>query len=506
MNIEEFVSRLPLDVTYYQILRENHKFSKYELFYNLLTSEDDENIEIVKWLIKGHAYEIFETLGTEDPFTFWGNMDIYFKDKSRALDYLWNYGNKTFQELLKEKFSYCYTKELRTFVIYNPGSFHFRGIGFNKDYTYSPLYKPEKYEIIYKDRKTSFNNFEYDYITDNIKMSHLIPIIVNLNKKEIVNQRDYRLYIIYKFTSLFIYKFLNKSIVVFGHETIYQIFTFIENNLESFKNNNELYILLDVIFYIYYHRGHRTEVFPTEMGDYYIERIDDIYRYKVEFIERMTKVYKAIGIDEKLKVPEPLKELKYEMKFNNYQVLEIKENNNEFIDPNKTLFKFAIYLYELTKRFKFYYFKDHPFLHEIFGKLFIKINHRRRWVSYSKKREYVRFNLLITEEKHQQDIDLFKEINPRLEKMFIEGTLDTRAFIPGIRLFNELYTILKIFPWIIENKKETKKDFLIGIDKHLKMLIFTNQQERDTFEYSFKNNKNFMNMTQEILNTYKKMD
>jgi len=492
------VSDIPFDVTYYKILRENHKFSKHNFFYNLLKDGDEENINIVKKIIYVNGYKIFETLGTDDPFIFWGNMDIYFEDKTRALQYLWNYGERVFQELLKEKFGYVDVEEHRTFYMYSSNGVikeWMINIGFTTDHiSIFKLKPPADSKIIYKDREDKKNNFEYQYPRKNINLSKLIPIIHGLNESKLKHQRDYRLYLMYIFTKHFIHDLRRYARV--ARNDIYFIFVLIQKNIISFEKNNEFYILLDAIFYIYYLRENKRSIDTFDE----LFNIFDEYELRVEFIERMTNVYKAIGRNEKVKIPEPLNELKYELKFNEYAILEMTEKKNDFIDPNRSLVRIG--LKTLLKNYVRYNINiNRPFLQEIFGIIFFS-SKRRNWRIKSKG---IAFTFNITERMKTQFIEVFRKINPKLEKMFIEGTLDTKAFIPGIRLFNELYTVLKIFPWIIENKNET--DFLYDLDKHLKMLIFTSQEERDIFKSNFiDDNNNFMDMTQEKLNTYKKMD
>ena len=481
MDPEVFIE-LSYDVIY-NIIIENHKFSKYSFFYNLLNPYKNEIIKreyIVKHLIRVislYGKNIFEIIGTEDPYTFWGNMEIYFEDKVKTLNYLWEYSNDFKPILLKlfGKKQTFFTK--KTFESQTSSRFCMvNKIGFFADLVYPPA--TLNLDLTYK------MGVVFKIKTGNLLVDLPQGVISSLSTLKRISQFitaiDYEMFLIYEYIKYLIKAF--RSYPGVYNNTIKFLLKI--SKFQDLENHRDfIYLVMDATFYIFY-----VEIFHN----FLVFDFEIFHNFLVfDVIKKMIELYKQVGRNEKLKIPEPLKTLKYHLKFKSYRVLEIREDCNQFVDPKRVLTMIGTRTRPGVKKADFRYL----LFHHIFGLLFLESS-LKRWKIPSFPN--VKFGLNIQFQLKQALIISFKEINPRLEKMLVEGSLDPKVFLSPIRLFNELYTISYIFPYIVENKNEV--DFLNVLDQHFKMLIFINPQERNIFEQNIKSM--IQEIDQERLNTY----
>jgi len=338
-----------------------------------------------------------------------------------------------------------------------------------------------------------------------LKNSILFELTVFLNFGNGLNI-DIKLALLYQFTNKFFSSFEVKT----------NIILFLNNHKERFKEK-QYYILFEVVFYSIY------KIQKGFLGLLVTEK----YTIDVEFLEWASDFHKETN-RKKFKVPLAFNSLQYSTNYlplqYRYTIIEFKEKNDEYIDPSKVL---AIKGFRIVKGYKvteeggkvtkgkFSQLKkqikaipkipEKNMIQEIIKYcLFL----RTKTTFYLSSTLYPSIGIYIKPNTPFINLNIevikgfLENINPRLEKMFIYGGLDPTPFIPGIRIFNELYTIKYIFPSII--KKTQTKSHVKDVDlvDEFKMLIFTSEKERVEHIKIFMNS--FRSMKQERLNTYKK--
>jgi len=489
---------------------QNEPFNKNEIINGFLEDRDPIHIEYVNTtILKERGYEIFECWGTKNVYTFLDNIEIYYKDKYYTLRYLYNYKDNNeklvFRETLKLLFGGNDNWHKNTFIFAaiwddenafdilefirisdtpNPEDF---------DKTY---YSMHINNLLFIDRdgyKVVDRNIVYREIEDRSLYDSLINLILNLSitVKSMKYHRDYLITLIYLAT-----KHCFKKLSTTMEEVVDLI---VDMDKFNFKIGN-FYELFHIVFW-YVLNG------ITFYDDDNLEiRVDDWFAIYKSFT-RLVEFGASLG--RKFVVPPYLKSLKYTSsdlsiggqygaKRRKYMFLNIQEKKDDFINPKRQILEVCIKLeYEDGDGMR----EARILLQEIFGILFLKTETISE-ITLGERVEYYTFHPWFDQDEPEECLELFEDINPRLEKMFLAGTLDPSPFIKGIRLFNELYTLLYIFPFIIEKKKTPDVEW--DLKKEFEMLIFTSLKERKMFEKAIDDKKFKEEMTEEKLNSFKR--
>jgi len=538
------VKDLPTELLPDEFLRErlkNNPFNKHVIFYDILKGNNTYEIRYVNELIKGIGYEIFESWGTENIYTFLDNIYIYHYDKYHTLKYLYNYtdddGNTPFKQTLQNLFN---VNEDQTILL-------------EKLTKYKQKLKTTEVKIqrrLYGKLKDEMVNLKLDVkdIKEEIKRihrkldkfpSHLTnisgDILINFDEKvefeylPIIKVNTFG--IDYSYTgmlgrpiSFFLKNVVEPKVHVhemdeyFGIGDLIRVYKFLEPFMNIKRHRD--YILTTMFIFTGYYIESKEDY---EMGNFItdlkhrsnIESSDNEFFQIIFYVLYHNQIWPQIDINVDIELVEYAAGLKSKRKFlvppylqslqyNNEHYIPtekrlsigtIKEKDDDYIDPNKVLLKVGLLNYDYKKK---------VLLQSIFSSLFIKTD----YVLRKQKRDLINYYyyehkpLFESEDEQMELLEKFKTMNPKLEDMFIKGNLDPAPFISGIRLFNELYTIKYIFKFIVENPKGGV--FFRELDEHLEMLIFTSKTERDTFTLNFKDAFITNKMTRDELDQYKK--
>jgi len=529
-NVGVRLIQLEIDLFMERLIKE--PFDKHTSFFQLLDQKNKFYIDYVNSIIKERGYEIFECLGTENIYTFLDNIEMYYKDKYYTLKYLYNYKdaneNLVFKDTLKLLFGGNDNWHKNTFIFSdiwdNENVFdiiEFISITSDTEDFNTPYYNMHMNNLlfIYRDGyEVNIHHRKFRQTENKSLYDSLLNLILNLalieqdkkNEKKKYH-RDYIITIIYLATKY----------------CFYELTTNMEEAVDLIINTRAVSLNYIYIFHYpgFYELFHIVFWYVLNGIIYYDDdndpiQIDDCFDIYKSFT-RMVEFGASLG--RKFVVPPYLKSLKYisrdmskeggyGTKRRKYRILKIKEREDDLINPKKQILEIGIKLEDEIMEARI-------LLQEIFGILFLKTENvfeitqgekveitqgENVEIIQGEKVEYYTFTPWYDQSEREREpcLRLFENINPRLEKMFINGTLDTTPFIKSVRLFNELYTILYIFPFIIESKKTPNIEW--DLKKQFKMLIFTSIKERKIFEQMINNKKFKEEMTDKKLNSFKR--
>jgi len=489
---------VPSDILFLKILKEN-PYNKLKVFHRFLEKKNKTMIIEVKNVIENYGYEIFESWGTEDIYQFLDNIECYHNDKYYTLKYLYEYDDgDQFGDLLRDLFMhpkhktiwdsdwnvYYPQKELElarekyyaynTFISHSMRSVVGNSLGGIVNFG-EMNEEEETFKIEYFTRDESVKDVDYNW-----KSFQSIIKLINF-LKDFVNVKQHRDYLI---TIIYLYTFTQMGYMINDHE---EILTELKNIDKSLFGDKDFYELFKIVFWVFY-KG-------VDAGYSSNNYVFDKYIHELNAVEFGASLFEYTN--QSFLVPSYLtgSQVKFHSLCKEVSIMKIKVRDHDFIDPNKVLIKIGLNV-SLDKRIKI-------LLQGIFGFYFVRSKTVLKLERSKSKDLYYEIDYWGKDQEHVEELKkLFKTINPRLEKMFKEGSLNPKPFIPGIRLFNELYTIVEILPMVAKHNKTKLKYFDRKLEEHFKMLIFTTQEERDEFQLNFRNR--FIDTQEDLNKKYKR--